>query len=433
MAPKHPPAQKTKHKPKPAKPTHPVVKKDPSGSGSILTGEPQFGQPVASPDPTTFTVEHGNDNQLYNLVKAGLLQAIPPARTQNLTVPLASIWGSSGAKRVAAIQAAKQIVFHVVGDTGSVKGPATQSLVADKMVADFSDPKPADRPQFCFHLGDVVYSFGESQYYYDQFYEPYRNYPAPIVAVPGNHDGQVYSTDSAPTLAAFLENFVTEVPMKSLQAGGLIRTTMTQPAVYFTLDAPLITIIGLYSNVLEDPGVISSQGDNTSPVDDQQLAFLTGALTEAKAAGKPVIIATHHPPYTGGSDHGGSPIMLAEIDAICQKVGIWPHAHLAGHAHNYQRYTRTVTGFEIPYIVSGDGGHGLVPMITGSAPLRTPYVISSQVTLENYSDTDYGYLRIVVGGGQIRIEFHGIAGGVDSKSPVDVVTVDIASHKMVAS
>src|ERR1700675_593451 len=99
MARKLPPPQKSKHKQKPAPARHPVVTKDPRGSGAILTGDPQFGQPVASPDPTKFTVEHGSDNHLYNLVKAGLLQKIPPPRTQNLTVPLASIWGSSGGAR----------------------------------------------------------------------------------------------------------------------------------------------------------------------------------------------------------------------------------------------------------------------------------------------------------------------------------------------
>jgi predicted phosphodiesterase len=45
--------------------------------------------------------------------------------------------------------------------------------------------------QILYHLGDVVYSFGEAAYYYDQFYDPFRNYPAPIFAVPGNHDGMV--------------------------------------------------------------------------------------------------------------------------------------------------------------------------------------------------------------------------------------------------
>lgn len=420
-----------RHKPSPAPP--PQIAPAPDGSGSILTGEPQFGQPTGSPDPTTFTVQHGNDNPLYNLVNQALLQPIPAPLGSNLTLPLATIWGSDGATVVQNIQAAGQLVFHAVGDTGSVKGPETQSLVADKMVADFADPTPADRPLFCFHLGDVVYSFGEAKYYYDQFYEPYRNYPAPIVAIPGNHDGQVYKGDSAPTLTAFLENFVTAAPQKSLDAGGLIRTTMIQPAVYFALDTPLVTIIGLYSNVLEDPGVVSSEGNAASPVDDQQLTFLAAALTQAKTAGKPVLLATHHPPYTGDSNHGGSPNMLADLDAVCTKVGVWPHAHLSGHAHNYQRFTRTVSGFEIPYLVSGNGGHNVSPMTTKGSPIRVPFPISSDVTLENYNDTDYGYLRIVVGGGQIRIEFHGIASGTTSKSPADVVAIDIATHKMVAS
>jgi hypothetical protein len=34
---------------------------------------------------------------------------------------------------------------------------------------------------------------------------------------------------------------------------------MTQPGVYFTLDAPFVRIIGLFSNSLEDPKVISSE------------------------------------------------------------------------------------------------------------------------------------------------------------------------------
>jgi hypothetical protein len=32
--------------------------------------------------------------------------------------------------------------------------------------------------------------------------------------------------------------------------------------------------------------------------------------------------------------------MLAQIDAICEETGVWPHAVLSGHAHNYQRFTR---------------------------------------------------------------------------------------------
>ena len=33
---------------------------------------------------------------------------------------------------------------------------------------------------------------------------------------------------------------------------------MIQPGVYFTLEAPYVRILGIYSNILENPGVISS-------------------------------------------------------------------------------------------------------------------------------------------------------------------------------
>ena len=44
--------------------------------------------------------------------------------------------------------------------------------------------------------------------------------------------------------------------------------------------------------------------------------------------------------------------MLAQIDKICTSVGVWPHAFLSGHAHNYQRFTRTRSedSTQIPYI-----------------------------------------------------------------------------------
>lgn len=408
----------------------------PGENGTLILDQPQFAQPSPSPDPRKFTVAHGNDNPLYKLVQMNLLQAIPhPTPGASLTMTLASALGDAGGATIAAIEKAGQIVFHSLGDSGSTKGPQTQSLVADKLAQDFSDPVAADRPRFLFHLGDLVYSFGEARYYYDQFYEPYRNYPAPIFAIPGNHDGQVYSNERVPSLEAFLRNFVSAQPVKTPESGGLIRTAMTQPAVYFALDAPLVTIIGLYSNVLEDPGVISSEGDSRSSVDDQQIAFLVSALQQAKKKGGATIVATHHPPYSGGTNHGGSPRMLVDVDAACEKAGYWPHAHLSGHAHNYQRFTRTMKNYDIPYVVCGNGGHAPLAKITasGSGALRAPVKISDSLIFENYDDTDYGYLRIVVDAKQMRIEFHDAAAGEQFKAPSDAVTIDLASHTMISN
>ena len=157
-----------------------------------------------------------------------------------------------GKESVQKIQKAERIVFHSVGDTGAKHtkpGLEAEAAVTDKMTEDFDEPNQADIPSFLFHLGDVIYNFGEDEYYYDQFYEPFRNYQAPVFAIPGNHDGITYMQDQSPSLSAFLKHFCDEEPHHAPEAGGLARTTMTQPGVYFSLTAPLVTIIGLYSNV----------------------------------------------------------------------------------------------------------------------------------------------------------------------------------------
>jgi hypothetical protein len=423
MAKKPPPHSKTHptHK-KPKGPTSPG-----SGSGSGSTsGQPIFGQPTPSPDPSGFKdpVTDQSEQELNNL--GAVPQPAGGATEPILT--LQRIYGSAGAAKAQAIQNEGQIVFHSVGDTGSVVGPATQSLVADKMVTDFAETNAADVPAFFFHLGDVVYYFGEATYYYDQFYEPYRNYPAPIVAIPGNHDGVVYASDPEATLTAFLRNFCTLSPAQSPDSGGLFRTTMIQPGVYFTLEAPFVRILGLYSNVLEDPGVISDENGANPVLDQRQVAFLTTALARVKSdkfTGA-VIIAVHHPPFSGGSEHGGSPLMLQDIDTACTKAGVWPHAVFSGHAHNYQRYTRTINGLQIPYVVAGCGGHS--PLSSMRATYRTPYTIDNTLTLESYDDTDFGYLRVIVNAETLSIEFHPQSDGGTTKTPDDVVTVNLADH-----
>jgi hypothetical protein len=394
---------------------------------TLNNDEPVFAQPQPSPDPTTFKdpVTDQSDTEIANLepIPQPVGGAVEPILT------LAEVYGSAGEAKVATIQQAKQIVFHSVGDTGSVIGPDTQSLVADKMVTDFDEENSADVPSFFFHLGDVVYYFGEATYYYDQFYEPFRNYPAPIVAIPGNHDGVVYAKDPAPTLDAFLRNFCAPTPGPSPDAGGLSRTTMIEPGVYFTFDAPFVRILGLYSNVLEDPGVISSQG-GTNSLKDQQITFLTTALKRVKSekyAGA-VIIAVHHPPFTGAVTHGGSPQMLADIDSACTAAGVWPHAVFSGHAHNYQRYTRTVSGMQIPFLVAGCGGHSPLSVMRGT--YRTPYKVDDTLTLESYDDTDYGYLRIVVNAQTLTIEFHPQSDGGTTKTPDDTVTVNLQTRSL---
>ncbi len=413
---------------------HPKKHHPKSGSGGSGAGDPPatlqpvFAQPTPSPDPTGFKnpVTDQSFAEIQNLepVPEPVGGAVEPILT------LAQVYGDAGAAKSAAITAAGQIVFHAVGDTGSVEGPMTQSLVADKMVSDFTEDNPADVPSFFFHLGDVVYYFGEAAYYYDQFYEPYRMYPAPMLAIPGNHDGVVYARDPAPTLFAFLRNFCAAEPVVSPDAGGLVRTAMIEPGVYFSFDAPFVRILGLYSNVLEDPGVISGENGMNTVLDNRQIDFLTTALKRVKSEkySGAVLIAVHHPPFSGDTTHGGSPQMLADIDSACTAAGVWPHAVISGHVHNYERFTRTVNKIQIPYVIAGCGGHS--PLSTMRGTFRTPFKIDSTLTLESYDDSDFGYLRIVVTAKTLTIEFHLAADGGVTKTPDDTVTVNLATRAL---
>jgi hypothetical protein len=397
-----------------------------SSGGSSSNPQPVFAQPTPSPDPTGFKnpVTDQNYSELANL------EPVPEPRgaATEPILTLAQVYADAGAAKQAAITASGQIVFHAVGDTGSVEGPTTPSLVADEMVSDFIEANPADVPSFFYHLGDVVYYFGEAGYYYDQFYEPYRNYPAPILGIAGNHDGVVYASDPAPTLSAYLSNFCAAQPIVTPDAGGLVRTAMIQPGVYCTFDAPFVRILGLYSNVLEDPGVISDEGGSNTVLDSRQIDFLTAALTRVKSenyAGA-VLIAVHHPPFSGDSTHGGSPSMSADIDSACTAAGVWPHAVISGHVHNYERFTRTVNNIGISYVVCCCGGH--TPLSTMRGTFRTPYQIESTLTLDSYDDTDFGYLRIVVTATTLTIEYHPESDGGVTKTPDDTVTVNLQTR-----
>jgi hypothetical protein len=368
-----------------------------------------FADPEPTPDETSFQVDNTSlqyyDSPYYLLHKNDL-QPVPKPSTPQPRIDLASVLPS---KYVKAITAAKTLVFHAVGDTGAAKvdrshtmqrAIAQEASVADAMSADVK-LGGATGPAFLFHLGDVVYYFGEAQYYYDQFYEPFRGYDRPILGIPGNHDGVVFGpgTDApqVPTLAAFLRNFCAAAPAASPDAGGLVRSTMTQPGVYFTLDTPFVSIVGLYTNVLESPGVISSQGGKYPTVGDDQLAFLEAELKRLaparKALQRAVVIACHHPPVSADGVHGGSAGLAADIDAAARAAGFWPDAVLSGHAHLYQRFTREVDGRNIPYVVAGSGGFAVTPPKHGMPPAP---VTVGEYTLVKDPIADFGYLTVTV-------------------------------------
>ncbi len=277
-----------------------------------------------------------------------------------------------------------------------------------------------DRPSFFYHLGDVVYFNGEAKEYYPQFYAPYETYNIPIFAIPGNHDGDPGQT-GAPSLEAFMTNFCAKEATITADAGDVNRDAMTQPNCYFTLQAPFVTIIGLYSNVPEGGRVEQDQAD-----------WFVGEL-KAAPKNKALIVAVHHPIYSLDNHHSGSQHMSDLLNQSFDTAKRTPDMVFSGHVHDYQRFTRNMGDKQVPYIVAGCGGywnlHTLRKASDGQA-LQTPIDVPDEkdVTLEAYVDDHHGFLKLSVDASQIHGEFYDVPRPHESwqRAPhrIDAFTLD---------
>ena len=139
---------------------------------------------------------------------ASLAQHAVPRNTKFQPIPAPFAQGRSGpfrmdlgeiltADEIGEITEAGRLAFHCLGDSGGVKNPEPQRLVERglEQSLQYGNFAPSLRgasmaPSFCYHLGDVIYYNGEASEYFAQFYDPYEHYPLPILAIPGNHDGE---------------------------------------------------------------------------------------------------------------------------------------------------------------------------------------------------------------------------------------------------
>lgn len=285
----------------------------------------------------------------------------------------------------------KRMSFHLTGDVGGIKNPADQVLVADHMEMQFDELATQDTPAFLYIAGDVVYYYGQLSEYNSQFYEPYKFYPAPIFAIPGNHDGDIDPTEKIKpkSLDAFVKFFCAKKILTPPEAGDSLRTTMIQPNVYWTLVTPVANIIGLYTNVPEG-GRIDAQ---------QQKWFIEELITANKERkDKALIVTLHHPPYSMDAHHGASERMEQFLDAAFKESNVLPDIVFSAHVHNYQRFTKKINEKEIPYIVAGSGGYWHLHNINTSkikvtAPGPTPF---NNVIINSYCEDRHGFLYVSV-------------------------------------
>jgi hypothetical protein len=338
---------------------------------------------------------------------------------------LAEIIGDQGVQE---IEALGTIRFHAVGDTGRSTGDnAPQDQVAADMALDYHPDGGGSNPAMLLHLGDVIYGHGKDLLYRDEFYRPYKAYPGKIMAVAGNHDGEIFPGTDPHPLAAFLANFCapTAVVPPIASGAGIFRETMTEPGVYWLLDAPFVQIIGLYSNIVDGPGYLTGAGNDASQT-NWLLATLKGVAAARKAGTrKALIVAVHHPPYSNGG-HNGSPAVLAAIDAAANGAGLMPDAILSGHSHNYQRHTRHLNfqgrPIDVPFIVAGCGGHN------GSTVAAAFGQVIGDRTYEK-SLQGYGYLLVSVTADRLTVAMWQVPSSTNA--PFDTVTLDLATNRVV--
>jgi 3',5'-cyclic AMP phosphodiesterase CpdA len=385
-------------------PRQPVQPTHPGGRGGSVRRP--FGDPIAYPAQNP--------------------RFIPPPLTNhvNLILPLEAVMPTDW------IVQSGHVVFHTVGDTGGIHGTETQIAVAERMESQVSAVPDAEKPAFLYHLGDVIYFNGQTVDYDPQFYEPYQYYQPHILAIPGNHDGdtQVRKNDppvTEPTLTGFLNNFCDDQPHPVSHG----RETITQPYVYWTLQAPFATIIGLYSNV---DGMLDGRGSI------EQQRWFEDQL-RAAPNDKCLIVAVHHPPYSLDRPNGGSPAIVAALDQAVQTTGRYPDAVFSGHVHSYQRFTREFKGRQIPYVVAGAGGYADKP--SAMHKLQTPpqggtipknfQTTEPGVVLANYNDMDAGFLRITIDNQNLTGEYFTVPfGGSPPPQHFDSFTLDWKKHKV---
>jgi hypothetical protein len=286
------------------------------------------------------------------------------------------------------------------------------------------------RPAFFYHLGDVVYFAGDIDKYGANFYETYKHYDGLIVAIAGNHDCQPDDPQDGPVdpnkkpLDGWVQNFMGKDPTQagSLKTGA-VRTVMDLPNVYWTFTTPLATIIGLFSNV----------GETQGEIHPDQVAWFKGELKAARPD-LALIVTVHHPPFSGDVEHSGSSEVHTVLFNSFKSTGRYPDLILSGHVHNYQRFTTNVAGpdgpLQIPCVVAGAGGYtrlSKLQKIDGSFP-SAPLSLPKGLTLEQYDQENYGFLRLEVSKTQIVGTYfsdHFSDGADPNASVVDSFAVDL--------
>ena len=280
-----------------------------------------------------------------------------------------------------AITDQKRLVCHVVGDTGGIQDGEFQNNVAHQMIDQLLNGN-GPKPQFCYHVGDVVYYTGERDKWYAQFYEPYAHYDVPIFAIPGNHDGEVDDPSAQASLDGWTSYFMQQHPDVDPISKDAPRVQLNLPNVYWTLVTPMATFIGMYTNVPEH-----------GSIDSTQQQWITNEFATAPDD-RALILALHHPIYSFDAFHSGSSKMADVLENAIRDTGRVPNLVLSGHVHDYQRIEQNIAPHgPTPFIVTGNGGYHNLHAVHTSPGEKAQ---DTGATLKYAADKAWGFITLTI-------------------------------------
>ncbi|SET99964.1 Calcineurin-like phosphoesterase [Nonomuraea wenchangensis] len=239
--------------------------------------------------------------------------------------------------------------FLLLGDTG--EGDASQYAVVPPML------KVGAGTAFAVIASDVIYPTGSGDEYGPKFFRPYKDYDAPIYAIPGNHDWY-------DGLGGFMRVFCDAPPLKPQPDRGLrgllwrkpetIDETLlkearalrgrpsqqgAQQGPYWAIETDSLLIVGV------DTGI-------KNVIDEGQTAWLRRVSLDPR----PKILVTGKPIYVNNAYKPSALAGGGTIDDIVRDPAHRYVAAIGGDVHNYQRYPVRVGDRVIQYVVSGGGG-----------------------------------------------------------------------------
>jgi hypothetical protein len=258
--------------------------------------------------------------------------------------------------------------FLVLGDPG--EGDASQYAVVPGML------NVGEDTAFAVVASDVVYPAGEARDYEEKFFRPYQDYPAPIYAVPGNHDWydglggfmRVFC-DAGPLparrewprgLRDLLWRRPAPIDEAALAAArglrGAPEQQAVQPGPYWVIDTESLLIVGV------DTGI-------GGEIDAEQTDWLRRVSRDPRPklliTGKPIYVNNRHKPSPLAG--GGT------IDDIVRDPAARYVAAIGGDVHNYQRYPVRVDGQADEGV---DGAGDVAGKESGGAGRIIQYVVS---------------------------------------------------------